>query len=132
MQTSDISNSFGSKLAKFSTLLFCKSVIVYVAPFDLVHSDVWGPSPALTKCGFKYYVSFIDDCTCYCWVYLMKHHFDFFNIYNMFCAFVKTQHNVVIKCFRSNLGGEYTSNKFFELLSSDGTFCDTLYPYNYN
>jgi len=39
----------------------------------------------------------------------------------MFRAMVKTQHNVVIKCFRSYLSCEYTSNQFSELLSCDGT-----------
>lgn len=40
----------------------------------------------------------------------------------MFHALVKTKHNTVIKCFRCDLGGEYTSNKLCELLSSNGTF----------
>ena len=57
--------------------------------------------------------------------YLMMHRYDFFSIYNMFLAFVKTQHNVVIKCFGGDFGGEYTSNKFFELLATDGTFHQT-------
>ncbi|PNX69712.1 gag-pol polyprotein, partial [Trifolium pratense] len=43
----------------------------------------------------------------------------------MFRSMVKTQHNVVIKCFRSDLGGEYTSNKFSELLAFDGTVHQT-------
>ena len=34
---------------------------------------------------------------------------------------VKTQHNIVIKCFCCDLGGEYTSNKFSELLAYDST-----------
>lgn len=33
---------------------------------------------------------------------------------------IKTQHNVNIKCFHCDLGGEYTSNKFYELLTSEG------------
>lgn len=43
----------------------------------------------------------------------------------MFSTMVKTQHNVVIKCFRCDLGGEYTSNKFSELFAYDGTIHQT-------
>jgi hypothetical protein len=34
------------------------------APFELIHSDVWGPAPTSTG-KFSYYVSFIDDHTKY-------------------------------------------------------------------
>jgi len=121
LNISDIFDCCGCKLTKFSALPFTKSFSVSNAPFDLVHSDVWGPSSVLTKGGSRYYVSFIDDYSRYCWVYLMKKRSEFFGIYLMFRAMVKTQHNVVIKCFRSNLGGEYTSNQFSELLDYDGT-----------
>jgi len=116
LQTIDISDCCGCKLVAFN-----KSVSISNAPFDLVHSDVWGPSPILTKGGSRYYVSFIDDYTRYCWVYLMKNRYEFFDIYHMFRAMVKTQHNVVKKCFHCDLGGEYTSNNFKELLAYDGT-----------
>ena len=86
----------------------------------MIHSYVWGPSPVPTKEGSRYYVSFIDDHTRYYWVYLMKHCSEFFEIYKAFRALVKTQHSAVIKCFRCDLGGEYTSNKFLGLLALDG------------
>ena len=121
VNTSDISDCSGCKLAKFSALPFNKSVSYSVAPFDIIHSDVWGPAPVSTKGGSTYYVSFIDDYTRYTWVYLMKRRSDFFGIYNNFRALVKTQHSAVIKCFRCDLGGEYTSNDFTQLLASDGT-----------
>ena len=35
----------------------------------------------------------------------MKHCYEFFNVYKAFRTFVKTQHFVVIKCFRYDLGG---------------------------
>ena len=121
LNSCDISDCSGCKLAKFSALPFNKSMSCSTAPFDIIHSDVWGPAPVSTKGGSTYYVSFIDDYTRYTWVYLMKRRSDFFGIYNNFRALVKTQHSVVIKCFRCDLGGEYTSNDFTQLLASDGT-----------
>ena len=31
------------------------------APFELVHSNVWGPCPIMSHTGFKYFVTFVDD-----------------------------------------------------------------------
>jgi len=32
-------------------------------PFMIVHSDIWGPSRVSTISGYKWFVTFIDDCT---------------------------------------------------------------------
>ena len=72
LKTCDISDCSGYKLAKFFTLPFNRNIYVSSWPFDLIYSDVWGPFPIATKEGSRYYVSFIDDHTRYCWVYLMK------------------------------------------------------------
>ncbi|XP_062086978.1 uncharacterized protein LOC133793695 [Humulus lupulus] len=58
LQVYDISDCSGYKLAKFSALPFSKSTSCSVAPFDLVHSDVWGPSLIATKGGSRYYFSY--------------------------------------------------------------------------
>ena len=92
---------------------------------------MWGPFSISIKGGSGYYVSFINDYICYYWVYIMKHCFDFLSIYNIFQTHVKTQHSVVVKCLKCDLGGKYTFNAFCELLASHGTihhiFCiDTL------
>ncbi|KAJ9567342.1 LOW QUALITY PROTEIN: hypothetical protein OSB04_003308 [Centaurea solstitialis] len=99
LKSCDISDCSGCKLAKFSALPFNKSMSCSSAPFDLVHSDVWGPSPVSSKGGSKYYVSFIDDYTRYTWVFLMKRRSDFLLVYSNFRALIKTQHSAVIKCF---------------------------------
>ena len=90
LQTHNVYDCIGCQLEKFSAFPFNRSVFVSSCPFDLIHYDVWGPSPAPTKGGSRYYVSFIDDYTRYCWVYLMKHRYEFFKIYKAFCALVKT------------------------------------------
>jgi len=73
-----------------------------------------------------YYIFFIDTHTHYCWIYLFKHHYEFFKIYTVFCALIKTQYFHVIKCFRYDLSEEYTSNKFCKLFSLGGTIHQTL------
>ncbi|KAL8031837.1 hypothetical protein ABFX02_13G054300 [Erythranthe guttata] len=55
----------------------------------------------------------------------MKHTSEFFDIYKAFRAIVQTKHSIVIKCFRCDLGGEYTSNKFSELFASNETVHQT-------
>ena len=84
----DISDCSGCKLAKFSALPFPKSITISHTPFDLIHSDVWGPAPVATKGGSRYYVSFIDDCTRFCWVYLMKQRSEFSSIFKQFRALI--------------------------------------------
>ena len=84
LQTYDSFYCSVCKLAKFYTLPCNRSVSSSITPFDLIHFDVWGPSPILTKEGFKCYVSFIDDHTRYCWVPLMKHRYDFIHVYTIF------------------------------------------------
>lgn len=49
-------------LGKFKKLPFPVSQTKSAKPFEIVHSDVWGPSPYMSLDGDKYYVLFIDDC----------------------------------------------------------------------
>lgn len=63
LQTSDISDYYGCKLAKFSALPSNKSVSISHAPFELIYYDVWGPSTIITKSGSRYYASFIYGYT---------------------------------------------------------------------
>ncbi|XP_073270455.1 uncharacterized protein [Primulina huaijiensis] len=116
---SGASHHMSTDLSSFASLSHNSSIEI------VTDYDVWGPSPVLTKGRSRYYVSFIDDCNRYCWVYLMKHRSDYLAIFNDFKALVKNQHSTVIKCFRYDLGGEYTSNDFSHLLASDGTICQT-------
>ena len=60
------------QLGKQPALSITKSDYISSAPFDLIHSDVWGPSPHTTMGGSKYFVVFLDDYTRFTWIYLMK------------------------------------------------------------
>jgi hypothetical protein len=43
-----------------------------LAPLDLIHSDLCEMNGILTKGGKRYFITFIDDSTRFCYVYLLK------------------------------------------------------------
>ena len=61
-----------------------------LASFDIIHTDVWGIAPTLSRAGFKYYVTFIDDHSRYTWIYFMRLKFEVFSIFQKFYNMVQT------------------------------------------
>jgi GAG-pre-integrase domain/Integrase core domain len=80
--------------------------------FELVHYDVWGPTPLISYNNFRYYVTFIDDFSRTTWVYLLTSKDEVFQCFLEFTNFVKNQYDTTIKIFHSNNATEYV-NKFF-------------------
>ena len=39
---------------------------------ELIHSDLCGPFPTLSVSGSRYFIIFVDDVTCFTWVYFLK------------------------------------------------------------
>jgi hypothetical protein len=71
-------------------------------PFDLVHSDVWGLAPCISKCGHKYYIIFIDDFSLNTWIYFMKYHSEALYIYKTFFAMIRTYFDTFIRVFHAD------------------------------
>ena len=57
-----------AKMAKASFI----SIERIIEPLDLIHSDVCDMKFVQTRGGKKYFITFIDDCTRYCYVYLLR------------------------------------------------------------
>ena len=108
------------QLGKQLALSFNNSESISNSIFELIHSDVWGPSPVASIGGSRYFVVFIDNYSCYSWIFPMKSHFEILPIYNNFAKMVETQFSKRIKTFHSDNAFEYTQYAFQALLHSYG------------
>ena len=86
----------------------------------LIHSDICGPMQVGTHSGCKYFITFIDDLSRYCHVYLMRQKSKAFDKFILYKNFVEKQTNHKIKILRSDRGGEYMSNSFDNLYKEQG------------
>lgn len=87
-----------------------KSVERNTQLLELIHSDVCDSNRPPTRVGNKYFVTFINDCSKYCYIYLIKTKDEVFNKFKVYKTEVENQLERRIKRFRSNRGGEYTLN----------------------
>lgn len=95
---------------------------------DLVHTDVWGPSPAASLGGSRYYVTFIDDHSRKVWIYFLKHKSDVFHVFKTWKAMVETETDLKLKCLRSDNGGEYIDGGLKEFCASQGIRMEKTIP----
>lgn len=57
----------------------------------------------------RYFITFIDDCSRFTHVYLLKHKAEAFNAFKIYKAEMENQLSKRIKVLRSDRGGEYFS-----------------------
>ena len=96
---------------------------------DLVHSDICEFGGVLTKDHCRYFITFIDDCSRYCYVYLLKHKDEALDKFIMYKNEAETQIGKVLKRLRSDRGGEYTSTLFNEFCANNGIVHEVTPPY---
>jgi Reverse transcriptase (RNA-dependent DNA polymerase)/Integrase core domain len=111
--------------AKSHRTSFGNSLNKCVEPFELIHTDVWGPSPVISKSGGKWYVIFVDDCTRMTWLYILKTKDEVSKIFQNFYKMIITQFEKRIKVIRSDNGTEYINKELQVFLSENGILHET-------
>ncbi|PKU84004.1 Retrovirus-related Pol polyprotein from transposon TNT 1-94 [Dendrobium catenatum] len=115
--------------AKSHRLPFTKSLSQTTTALELVHCDVWGPSPTLSLQGYKYYLLFVDDYTHFTWIYPLRAKSETFATFLRFKLQMEKQLNRSIKIFRTDGGGEFVNRNFTTFLSRCGIVHQVTCPY---
>ncbi|TQE01264.1 hypothetical protein C1H46_013171 [Malus baccata] len=114
---------------KFAKLPFLFPANKTVHPLEVIHSDVWGPSSTVSIEGYKFYVSFVDECTRFTWIFPLMNKSEVFDVFVHFHSFLITQFSATVKVFQSDGGGEYSSHKFKQYLLQKGILHQKSCPY---
>ena len=87
---------------------------------EIIHSDVCGPFRDMSRGGFYYFITFIDDLSRFGHLFLMKNKSESFEKFKKLKAQVENQIGESIKTLRSDREGEYLSTEFIEFLKEHG------------
>jgi len=96
---------------------------------ELIHTDLCDLKFMPTRGGNKYFVTFIDDSTKYCYVYLLKTKDEAIEKFAMYKLEVENQLNKKIKVVRSDRGGEYVE-PFGAFCAQHGIVHEVTPPYS--
>jgi transposase InsO family protein len=108
------------ELAKHTRGTYPSSGMRSKKPFEVIHSDVWGPCEVHSISGHRWFVTFIDCFSRYTWLYLLKRKSDVFSVFKDLCALIKNQHEATIKVLRSDNGTEYVNQELEQFLTANG------------
>ncbi|KAL2249805.1 UNVERIFIED_CONTAM: Retrovirus-related Pol polyprotein from transposon TNT 1-94, partial [Sesamum indicum] len=97
---------------------------------DLVHTDICEFNGVLTRDHKRYFITFIDDCSRNCYVFLMKNKDEALDKFILFKNEAETQTGKKLKRLRSDRGEEYESSKFNEYCQTFGIIHEETPPYS--
>lgn len=101
-----------------------------MAPLELVHSDLCEMNGVMTKAGKRYFLSFIDDATRFCYLYLLKTKDEALSYFKTYKAEAENQLERKIKRLQSDRGGEYVPNEFSQFYADHGIIHEITPPYS--
>ena len=96
---------------------------------SLIHSDLCDFKAIPSRGGKNYFITFIDDYSKYCYVYLLHSKDEALNSFKTYKAEVENQLEKKIKVIRSDRGGEYESATFSDFCAQYGIVHQTTAPY---
>ena len=97
-------------------------------PLELIHTDICDLKFVQTRGGKKYFITFIDDCTRYCYVYLLRSKDEALDVFKQYQTEVENQLGKRIKTLRSDKSEKYVY-PFESFCVEKGIIHQTMAPY---
>ncbi|OMO50868.1 Integrase, catalytic core [Corchorus capsularis] len=116
------------QMGKACRLPFLPSSDFSNTPFEVIHCDLWGPSPVHSVQKNRHYVIFIDECTSFTRFFPLKFKSDFLCCFIKFHKFILTQFEQQIKVFQSDGGGEFDCTDFHAYVVDHGIYFQISCP----
>ena len=82
------------------------------AILQLVHADIYGQINPISNSRKRYLLTFTDDFSCKTWVYFLVEKSEAFVSFKNYKAKVEKETGAYMKAFRTDRGGEFTSQEF--------------------
>ena len=98
-------------------------------PFQLIHSDVWGPSQEVSIHDHRWFIVLVDDCIRFIWVFLMKTQSEVLQIIPYFINFLQQQFDTKVKGFRSDNARYFDNHVLKSFFKSEGIIHETSCVY---
>ena len=88
--------------------------------FQILHCDVWGPSPYTDLLGHQYFPICTDDHNRFTWLFLLKHKFEVSNCIKNLYQLIKRQFGDAIQGQRTDNAKDFLNNNLNQFLTSEG------------
>ena len=98
------------------------------APFQLIHCDIWGPSPQIDINGFRWFLVCVDDHSKFFWLYLIRHKTEVTKILKNRRQSIKRQYGVNAQGFRTDNAKDFCNNELQEFFEYEGIQHKTSCP----
>ncbi|XP_068639297.1 uncharacterized protein [Aristolochia californica] len=108
------------ELAKSHRITYLLSFNKSSEPFEVIHSDVWGPAKVPSIFRVRYFVTFINECTRMTWVSLLIKKSDVCLAFQKFHQMVHTQYQKQIRILQFDNGTKFVDASLGNFLNNHG------------
>ena len=117
------------QLGKFKRTTFPPTDHRKTIPFQLIHFEVWGPSPQTDILGKRYFLVCTNDYSRYSWLFLLKDKTEVTSNIKNLCKLIKRQFGEDVKGIRTDNARDFLNTELKEFLESEGIKHETSCPY---
>lgn len=116
-------------ISKSTRLPFRVSNSCCTSPLHIIHCDIWGPSPTISRFGYRYFITFIDDYSIFTWMYPLSHRSQAIDCFRHFKASSENLLSTKIKFFQCDGAPELTQGPMGKFLFECGITYRISCPY---